>query len=47
MSGGTTLYLHVPDDLHRWLKERAEAEDRTLNNLAVRLLKQARNAEQA
>jgi len=39
---GKTVYLHVPDDMHEWLKDQAEAEDRSINNMIVRLLQQVR-----
>jgi len=33
------LTLRLPEELYQWLLHRAEAEDRTVNNLIVRILR--------
>lgn len=37
--------MRIPDDLHQWLAERAQRERRTVSNLVVTLLSEARERE--
>jgi hypothetical protein len=39
--------LHLPEDLHAYLEKRAETEERSLPNLILKLLREARKAEGA
>jgi hypothetical protein len=41
MAPAKRLMLRLPEDLHAWLVERAEADERSLNSQIVFLLRQA------
>lgn len=41
MSKRTTI--RIPDDLYTWISERAKVEQRTISNMIISLLNQARN----
>jgi predicted HicB family RNase H-like nuclease len=39
--------LRLPEDLHSYLEKRAGAEERSLQNLIIQLLREARKGERA
>jgi metal-responsive CopG/Arc/MetJ family transcriptional regulator len=42
-SGTTVVSVRLPDDLLRWIDQRAQEEDRNRGNMIIRLLKQERS----